>query len=73
MLSLRNPSDKPQDFSITPKAAFELPEGVTSKMALKAIYPNRRQMPAGTLGIGQPVNLTLQPFEVVVMELQKAE
>jgi len=73
ILTLRNPSNESRQFSITPKAAFELPEGVTSKMALKAIYPDRRQMPTGTLGIGQPVNLTLQPFEVVVMELQKAE
>ena len=71
ILVLRNPSDKLQDFSIALKAALELPEGVIGKMTLKAIYPRGRQLPAGALGIGQPVNLTLQPFEVVVMELQK--
>jgi hypothetical protein len=71
VLTLRNPSDEPQEFSITPKAALELPEGVKDAMKLKAIYPRERQVPARALGVGQPVNLTLQPFEVVVMELQK--
>jgi len=70
ILVLRNPSDKPQEFSVTPKSALELPEGIQGAMTLKAIYPAGRQLPAGTLGIGQPVALTLQPFDVVVMELQ---
>ena len=73
VLALRNPSDKPQKFSITPKAALELPKGVTDAMTLKAIYPRRRQLPAGALGVGQSINLTLQPFEAVVLELQKAK
>jgi len=73
ILVLRNPSDKPQEFSITPKAALELPEGVKDKMTLNAIYTRRRKLTAGVLGIRQGVNLTLQPFEVVVMELRNAE
>ena len=66
---LRNPSDKPQKFSITPKAALELPEGVKDKMTLSAVYPPRRQITSGSLDIGQLVSLTLAPFEVVVIEL----
>ncbi len=73
ILTLRNPSDKPREFSITPKAALELPEGIQGAMKLTAIYPHGRQIPAGALGIGQPIVLTLQPFEVVVMELLKAD
>ena len=73
IMVLRNPSDKPQKFSITPKAALELPKGVKDKMALNAIYPRGRKLTAGAWGIRQPVKLTLQPFEVVVMELRKAE
>ncbi len=69
ILVLRNPSDKSQKFSITPEAALELPEGVTDKMTLSAIYPRQRQLTVGALGIGQPVSLTLDPFEVVVIEL----
>jgi hypothetical protein len=42
-------------------------------MKPKLVYPQGRQVPAGVLGIGQPIALKLQPFEVVVMELQKAD
>jgi hypothetical protein len=73
ILTLRNPSDKPREFSITPKAALELPEGAAGAMKLTAIYPQGRQLPAGAMGVGQTVALKLQPFEVVVMELEKAE
>ena len=73
ILALRNPSDKVQEFSITPKAALELPRGVTGAMTLKAVYPRGLQLPAGALNISQPVNLTLPPFDVVVFELQKTE
>ena len=73
ILTLRNPSDKPQEFSITPKAALELPEGTKGAMKLKVVYPQGRQLPAGALGVGQPVSLKLEPFEVVVMELEKAD
>ncbi len=72
-LTLRNPSDKPQEFSITPKAALELPENVKGAMTTKALYPKGRQVPAGALGVSKPMSFTLQPFECVVMELQKAE
>jgi hypothetical protein len=73
IMALRNPSDKTQKFSITPKAALELPKGATDAMTLKAIYPRNRQLQAGALKINQPLNLTLQPFETVVLELQKAK
>ena len=73
ILVLRNPSDRLQQFSITPEAALELPEGVIDTMILNAIYPRRRQLMAGALGVRKPVNLALQPFEVIVMELRKAE
>jgi len=72
IMAIRNPSDKPQKFSITPKAALELPRGVAGAMTLKAIYPRRRRVAEGALGVAQVVKLTLQPFEVVVLELQKA-
>ena len=73
ILTLRNPSDKPREFSITPKAALELPEGTKGAMKLKVVYPQGRQLPAGALGIEQPISLKLQPFEVVVMELHNAD
>jgi len=72
IIVLRNPSEKPQNFNITTKAALQLPNGIEDKMTLKAVYPRLRQLTAGPLGSRQPLNLTLQPFEVVVIELRKA-
>ncbi|MDP6635645.1 MAG: hypothetical protein QGG42_12145 [Phycisphaerae bacterium] len=42
-------------------------------MTLKAIYPPGRELPAGTLDVDKRINLTLQPFETVVLELQKKQ
>jgi hypothetical protein len=69
ILVLRNPSGKEQHFSTTIKAALELPDHVQDTMALHAVYPRKRKLPTGTIGISQPIVLHLQPFEVVVMEL----
>lgn len=69
ILVLRNPSDKEQPFSITPKAAFELPVGVEARMTLNPIYPLSKKPPVKALTIHQPILLALDPFEVVVLEL----
>lgn len=42
-------------------------------MKLNAVYPLSRQLPEGALSIIKPIKLTSDPFEVVVMELLKAE
>jgi len=69
ILALRNPSDRPQEFEITPKAAFELPAGVTGIMTPKAIHPRWRVLAAKPLNVGEPMGLTLQPFETLMIEL----
>lgn len=69
ILVLRNSSDQPQRFTTTPQAALELPEGVKDKLTLHAVYPRERPLATGAVAITQPVSLTLQPFEVMVMEL----
>jgi hypothetical protein len=70
ILVLRNPSDNVQQFRITPEAALELPEGVQDPMTLRAVYPLDRKLPPGALEVSRPIELSLQPFEVVVMELR---
>ncbi len=72
ILVLRNPSENPQDFGITPQAALELPEGVAGPMTLKAVYPRGRRLPAVVSDVGQTIRLSLQPFEAIVMELRPA-
>ena len=73
ILTLRNPSDKPREFSLTPRAALELPAEVRGAVRLEAIYPQKQQTPAGAIGVEETLKLSLKPFEVVVMELAGAE
>ena len=68
VLTLLNPSDKPQEFSITAKAALELPDSVKADMTLRAVYPGDQRLPGKTVSVDQSMTLTLSPFEVVVME-----
>ncbi len=69
ILALRNPSETPQDFAITPRLALELPAGLTGTMTLEAVYPSQRKLPVDTVKPDQPLHFHLQPFEVVVIEL----
>ncbi|MEK6248545.1 MAG: hypothetical protein N2C12_10230, partial [Planctomycetales bacterium] len=50
IIVLRNPSDKPQDFSITPEQALQLPKGIKGKMTINPVYPKARKLAAGQLG-----------------------
>jgi len=67
VLTLRNPSDKPQEFGITPRAALDLPAEVSGAVRLEAVYPQKQQLPTGTPGVDETLKLTLQPFDVVVI------
>ncbi len=70
---LRNPSETVQAFGITPEAALELPAGVEDAMALHAIYPPDRELPGGVRDESQSIELLLQPFETVVLELRDVD
>jgi len=69
ILVLRNPSEDEQRFGVTPQAALELPEGAQDPMELRAVYPRDRELPTGAIEPSQAIELSLQPFETVVMEL----
>ena len=69
ILVFRNPSESPQEFSITPEKALELPEGVTGQMTRRIIYPREGQLKSGSLNVMEPISMTLRPFEVLVIEL----
>jgi len=70
IIVLRNPSDKTQNFSITPKQAFELPKSVKGKMQRSYIYPNI-ELKAGPIPVNWKIKQTLEPFQTVVMELHQ--
>ena len=70
IVTLRNPSDKPQDFTASLKDVLELPPGTAS--AFTAHIPWKRQSdapPPLTLNAQEPHTFHLQPFEVLTLEL----
>jgi hypothetical protein len=69
ILVLRNPSESPQGFKISPTTALALPEGITGTMNQRTIYPRGRQLTSGPSKVGEPISMTLKPFEVLVIEL----
>ncbi len=66
-LTLRNPSDKPQEISLDAATVFELPAKALQTYKLKAAYADQR-VKALTLNAGKPEKLTLEPFEVLVFD-----
>ena len=70
IITLRNPSDEPREFTLNLGDAFELPQGAESEerpMTLSTIYASGCKLPQGSLSVAQPITLSLQPWEVVVM------
>lgn len=69
IVALRNPSDSAQSFRFTPKAALELPEQfVQNAMTARMVYPRDYRLPVESVDVAHPVELDLQPFEVLVVE-----
>ncbi len=65
ILTLRNPSSQPQEFSFDPASVFELPAGAPIVYALSS--PKGDKLP-DAVQVGKPTVLKLAPFQVVVIE-----
>lgn len=68
LVTLRNPSDKPQTFNLDIAAAFELPAGAPTRYAVASAYADT-PAPLKAIAAGTPETITLQPFEVLVLEM----
>jgi hypothetical protein len=66
ILTLRNPGDKPQAFTIDVAQAFELPPGAAR--AFTARNPFDSAYPSVPLRAGEPHTFQLKPFEVLTLE-----
>ena len=66
ILTLRNPSAQPQEFSFDPASVFELPLG--APLSYKLSSPKGDKLPADVIHAGKPVKVQLAPFEVLVLE-----
>src|SRR5215469_34297 len=70
ILTLRNPSDKPQTITLDITRVFELPEGASQHYKAHSPWPADASQPAIELSAGQPYTFHLEPFQVLTVEAQ---
>jgi hypothetical protein len=71
VLVLRNPSDKPQAFSVDIASVLEIPVGSTAKSyAGTSPWKAEADLPAMTFPVGSSLVVDLKPFEVRVWDLE---
>jgi len=68
IVTLRNPSDKPQAFSLEVSKAFELPDQAVRKFMAHSPWKRDEQQPSFALTAGEPHSFQLQPLEVLTIE-----
>lgn len=68
ILTLRNPSDKAQGFSLDVGEAFELPTGVPPRFLAHSPWRSDRGAKPVPLAAGEAHNFQLKPFEVLNLE-----
>jgi len=68
ILTLRNPSDKPQSISIDVAKAFELPAGTPREYQAHSPWSNEKNEAVIRLVAGKTHKFTLQPFRVLTLE-----
>jgi len=68
IITLRNPSDKPQSFSLDVANAFELPADAARSYVGRSPGKRDEQSPALPLVAGKVHTFQLQPFEVLTIE-----
>jgi hypothetical protein len=68
LLTLRNPSDKPQAYSIDLQRVFELPGNAAKRYRLHSPWKEDREQPAWEMEAGQAKVVDLKPFQVLVLE-----
>jgi hypothetical protein len=67
VICMRNPDDKVRSITVDISKAFELPVGARKNYKLVASYPDERVKEI-TVRAGKPVTMTLNPFEVLVLD-----
>ncbi|MFC5862298.1 enterotoxin [Acidicapsa dinghuensis] len=68
IVTLRNPSDKPQTFVLDVAKAFELPAGAPGHFVAKSPWRDDAAKPAIDMWAGHPTAIELAPFQVMTLE-----
>jgi hypothetical protein len=69
IVTLRNPSDQPQDFTASPAALLELPAGSAPKFTARSPWKADSATPPLALSAQEQHAFHLQPFQVLTLEL----
>lgn len=69
ILTLRNPSDRPQTLALDAETIFELPEQAPHKYCGRSPWRSDKAQQAVGMVAGQPYSFSLRPFEVLTLEL----
>ena len=69
ILTLRNPGDKPQDFSVDVQNIFELPTGAAQHYRARSPWQKDRGQSAVELQAGKAYTFHLQPFQVLNLDV----
>jgi hypothetical protein len=69
IVTLRNPSDQPQDFSGTLATILDLPEGSASSFVARSPWKDDGAQPPLTVPTQDHHTFHLQPFQVLMLEL----
>ena len=73
ILTLRNPSDKPQQFSIDVATVLQLPDSLNgSTWTGKSPWSDEASKPAVSLTAGKGTVVNLAPFQVMTLEMTKS-
>ena len=69
VLALRNPSSQPLDFSVNLQKILELQPSEKGKFRLKSPWKEDADKPFRTMQSDHPESITLEPFELMVVEV----
>jgi hypothetical protein len=73
ILTLRNPSDKPQALAVDIQQAFELPPNAPRRYQAHSPWQKDSGQPAFSITAGQPHTFSLSPFQVLTLEMLPSE
>ncbi len=69
IVTLRNPSDQPQDFTASLATLLELPAGSARAYAARSPWKSDSTKPAVSIAVKEQHTFHLQPFQVQTLEL----
>ena len=68
IIMVRNPDERPQEFTLDVGSAFEFPTGAPTAYTLRSPWQEDADKPALAVEANKPLRILLQPFQVLVWD-----